>query len=122
MLDVKIRKIIYFVDAKKAYRVISVYQKIVTLCELNSTRLNLINRSYESLNDDYERSEIKIFPEEDHVFDINEFTEAQLKRFELKRAMMRETANLFGPSYIDLVGRKPKPALKKLLEKYNVRK
>ena len=122
MLDVKIRKIIYFVDAKKAYRVISIYQKIVTLCELNSTRLNLINRSYDSLNDDYERGEIRIIPEEDHVFDINEFTEAQRKRFELKQALMRETANLFGPSYIDLVGRKSKPVLKKLLEKYNVRK
>ena len=104
------------------YRVIALHQDLIILCKMDVDNLELIEQELKTvislMNDDSLVVEHPTFP----VFKEEELSEPIKESFQTQRAAMRELKKAYGPTYMDLMGKKPKPKAKAIMEKYNIKK
>ena len=104
---------------RKRYRVVAIAENNITLCEMDIEQFSLSQIDKKVLFSLLFSDELAITEEETIVFDKEQLKDEYQKKFEEKRKMMREVLKIYGPSYMDLSGRKQKPELKAIMEKYN---
>lgn len=107
-------------DAKnKQYRVIAIVNDEITLCEMNTTKfsLSLLNKS--TLFSLIINDELILTSDEVFIFDKAKLPDEAREKFEIKQKMMSEVIKAYGPSFMDLNGRKSKDIIKEIMEKYN---
>lgn len=103
----------------KKYRVVAIVKDEITLCEMNVSyfSLSIINKN--TLISLVLNNELNIATEECVVFDKYKLPDDMRKSFEMKKNIMSEITNAYGPSFIELSGKKPKKQVKEIIKKYN---
>lgn len=102
------------------YRIISLYGKNVILCKSNSSKLEIVQLSKENLIGLFMDNECFIEKDEGMIFDYNSLPSKAQEIFKKKKKVMVETCNIYGPTYMDLSNKKPKPEIKKILKENNM--
>lgn len=104
----------------KKYRVIAIVKDEITLCEMNVTNFSLSVININTLLSLISNKEIHIENNAQNiVFDKEKLSNESRAFFELKKKVMTEIVNAYGPSFIELSGKKPKNKVKEILKKYN---
>ena len=100
--------IIYDKKNKKKYRVISIINKYVIMCEMDITKLCLYNVNIDIICNLISSKELEIVDENNYIFDINMLSDRSKKRFFTKKNIMNEIIRIYGPTYEGLLGKKSK--------------
>lgn len=109
-------------DAKMQtkYRVTTIINDKIIFCEMNVRKLVLLEHSLQVVMELILAGELIVEDENVPIFDETALTENIRERFYTKRQMMREVLDAYKPTYMGLTGKKSKPALQAILNKYSV--
>lgn len=105
--------------AQKRYRIITIIDDVLVLCEMDTTKLILLQYGREVIMDLLVNNECGIETDKFPVFDVNMLTQNAREKFEKKKCVMTEVINAYKPTFEKLCGKKTKPELHAILEKYN---
>lgn len=103
----------------KQYRVVAIVKDEVTLCEMGTSYFSLSVLSIATLCSLISTGDLLVKEEERIVVDIATLSDDMKAKFETKRQMMLEVLNAYGPTFIELNGKKPKDKVKVIMKKYN---
>ena len=118
-ISISIGDIIIDINSKIRYRVISILDTEIILCEMDITKLKLYQNNLIMILNLLDYGELYIENEDSFVFDENKLSEGIRENYIKKRAIMREVVKYYGPSYLGLLGKSHKPELDSILEKYS---
>lgn len=105
------------------YRIIAVMSgKYLYLCELDISKLNIIMISYIGAVEKITKGEVTLLPKENSFIDYDNIPQKYLEKLEIKKKLIEDVEKLYGPTFIDLCGTKPKPELKNIYLKHGVSK
>ena len=121
-ISISIGDIIIDINSKIRYRVISILDTEIILCEMDITKLKLYQNNLIMILNLLDYGELYIENEDSFVFDENKLSEGIRENYIKKRAIMREVVKYYGPSYLGLLGKSHKPELDSILEKYSYSK
>lgn len=105
---------------EKRYRVVAIVNDEVTLCEMDTSKFSLSLLNKQTLFELVGNGELEIEKEDIFVFDKEKLPDEHKEKFEIKQKMMMEVISTYGPSYIELSGRKTKNDIKRIMNKYNM--
>lgn len=111
------------VDFKKdkQYRIIAIVDNVLTLCEMNTMKFNLIQIDQTVLLTLIDNGDCHNIVDNDHyVVDEKTLIPSLKEKFHMYKTMFNDVVKEYGPSYIDLCGKKSKQKVEELLEKYQV--
>lgn len=120
--NISIGCIIENTDTNTRYRLIGLNDKDAVMCQMDITKLVFVVISAMQMLELIGNGVIKVQNDDDVIFNINKLSGKAREQFELKRNIMNEVNNLFGPYYTGLMSKKAKPELKDILLKYNYSK
>lgn len=120
--NISIGCIIENTDTNTRYRLIGLNDKDAVMCQMDITKLVFVVISAMQMLELIGNGVIKVQNDDDVIFNINKLSGKAREQFELKRNIMNEVNNLFGPYYAGLMSKKAKPELKDILLKYNYSK
>ena len=103
----------------KKYRVVAIVKDEITLCEMDITSFSLSIIDVKTLLSLISNGEIHIENDTAIIVDKEKLSVDNRKFFELKKKVMTEVVNAYGPSFIELNGKKPKRKIKEILKKYD---
>lgn len=116
-------KIISIKEDLSEYRVISIAGDAITLCKMNTTRFRLIQLSktqfFNLLDDD---SAVVKESEPRSIIDMDIMSDTAKESYIHKKNIINEILECYGPTYMELSGKKKKPELERILKKYDVKK
>lgn len=101
------------------HRIIAILDNSTILCEMNTTKFVLSQIESIILIDLISSNNLEIEDEKPFIYDINKLSQNSRERFELKRSIMNEVVSVYSPTFEGLTGKKSKPDLKRILNKYN---
>ncbi len=104
---------------RKNYRVVAMVKSLVTLCEMNTTKFSLMQMELSILLGLVNDTCLSITKDEEVVFDENDLNNEFKSKYLERKSIMNDVLKAFGPTYIELSGRKQKPELETILKKYN---
>ena len=110
------------IETRSLYRVLFVNSEYAVLCTVNITKLDI--RTYavsQLINKLIDESIIKL-PTENHVYDYDKLTEKQKKAYDRKKDIMDKISNAFGPDYLSLMSKEPKPVIAEILSEGHIGK
>ncbi len=116
-------KILSIKEDLSEYRVISIAGDAITLCKMNTTKFGLLQLSktqfFNLLDDD-----LAVVKESEprSVIDMDIMPDAAKESYIHKKTIINEILECYGPTYMELSGKKKKPELERILEKYDIRK
>ena len=105
-----------------SYRVIAISYGQITLCELNCSNFNLIQAEQSSLMSLINEGSISVVEDDEIVFNEDNLTNEIKEKYQKNKSLMNELLKEYGPTYMELVGRKGKPKVVELQKKYNISK
>lgn len=111
--------ILYDKDSQNSYRIISLIDDHLILCEMETTKLELQQIKYTIIADLVLSNKIEIKKDQALVYDIDQLSESVRNRYILKVHIMNDVKTAYGPSYLGLMGKSSKIELQKILAKYN---
>ena len=103
----------------KKYRVIAIVKDEITLCEMNITALSLSVLNMQTLLTLMADQKFSIYDDEKYIFIKEDLPKEAKKKFELKQKMMTEVVKAYGPSYMNMMGKKSKTTITEIIQKYN---
>lgn len=109
-------------DKNKQYRVVAVVKDEITLCEMNVSYFALSIVQQSTLFSLIMAGEVLLKDGQNIVINKDELSNDARKKFEIKKQMMLDVLNAYGPTFIELNGKKPKRKIKEILNKYNYQK
>lgn len=121
-ISISIGDIIIDINSKIRYRVISILDTEIILCEMDITKLKLYKNNLIIILNLLNDGELYIENEDSFVFDENELSEGIRENYIKKRTIMHEVVKCYGPSYLGLLGKSNKPELDSILKKYSYSK
>lgn len=104
----------------KQYRVVAVINNDITLCEMNTTKFLLSLMNKQTLFALVATGELVIKVEPPIVFNKDDLPEGFQKKFTIRQQIMNEVLKEYGPSYIELNGKKRGRTVKDIMSKYNL--
>lgn len=106
-------------EADTRYRIIYVSVNDIVLCEMDTTKFVLVSLSYMQMVELLQEHSFAISEDKGIVFDENRLSESVKTKYIRNRDMMNEVIAAYGPTFLELSGKKPKKQLYEILEKYN---
>ena len=106
-------------EADTRYRIIYVSVNDIVLCEMDTTKFVLVSLSYMQMVELLQEHSFAISEDKGIVFDENRLSESVKTKYICNRDMMNEVIAAYGPTFLELSGKKPKKQLYEILEKYN---
>lgn len=104
------------------YRVIYFHKDSVILCEMEVANLVLLEQALSTIINLITQNQIVVEKPNFTIFDVNTLSDTTKESFLTQKAAMKELVKAYGPTYMELMGKKAKPAAKKIMEKYNIKK
>ena len=119
---IEVGNIIVSKDTNIRYRVIRISENFVFLCQLDVTKLVILEYNISALLQLLMDKEliIQTDSEDDCVIDIDNMSDGAKKRYECYRNAINEIMILYHNNLAELSGKKPKPQLYAILEKYSI--
>lgn len=103
------------------YRVLHFTNDAFVLCETEISSINVFLYSAKLLFCQIETDEISIVPEESTIIvDIDSLTENEKAKFFFKKEIVDKIVDEYGPLFLDLANKKPKPLIKELVDRYQL--
>lgn len=106
-------------EADTRYRIIYVSVNDIVLCEMDITKFVLVSLSYMQMVELLQEHSFAISEDKGIVFDENRLSESVKTKYIRNRDMMNEVIAAYGPTFLELSGKKPKKQLYEIFEKYN---
>lgn len=104
------------------YRVIALQSDSAVLCQMDIDNLSLLSQSISLLLDLISQDQISVEHPTFSIFNPKTLSESVAESFAIKKKAMKELSKAYGPTYLDLMGKKAKPEAKRIMEKYNIKK
>ncbi len=117
--QIKIGSILKDKDTGKCYRLLNIVNGVCVMIEMDKGSLNISFPSFSSILDLVENEKLLIENEEEIIFDIDTLSKEDKEEFERRKKAIQEVVRLYGPSYTELVSKKPKPEIKKMISDNN---
>lgn len=109
------------VSGQLCYRIIYVSEKMCVLCKMECTYLDLIYVPTNDLMEQLFSGTARVENDEaKRVVDYENLPEPLREKFLSKRNFIRDVKAAYGPFYLDLLGKKNKSILKKIISAYNL--
>lgn len=103
------------------YLILYISDPLVCLIERNTSRLNISYYSLQKIKDGlFDGSISNLNQPERFIIDEDSLPKNVKEKFQISKAIMQEIDEAYGPSYLDLVGKKSKPVAKAIMEKYKM--
>lgn len=96
--------------------------EICIVCQINTTKLVLNYYSATDMREQIRNGYFHVVEEAPVVFDVNSMKPDERKRYEQKKALVSDVAEIYGPGYIGLLGKGKKPEVDTLLEKHQIKR
>lgn len=106
----------------KNYRVVAVSESFTTLCEMNTTKFTLLRMEVAMLLGLIHDGNLSIERDDEIVFNEGNLIDELRTKYLIRKSMMHEVLNTYGPDYMELCSKKTKPELEAILLKYNISK
>lgn len=121
-MTIEVNAIINDTEKNKRYRILYIMSKDnLVLIEMDTTKFNVfmasMNELIRGLNTRYLLSK-----DENKIVDESILTEKQKNRYKCLKSYMNEINNLFGPTYLDLIGHQKKNELEQLYKNFGFSK
>lgn len=118
-LKLSVGNIIIDTNLNKKYRVIAIVDKEITLCEMNTSKFNLLLMEFEVLFSLINDKDFQVQIEEAFIVNKNDLPDNVKEKLAQRKAMMFEIEESYGPSFMGLVATKKKPKVEAIMKKYN---
>ena len=103
------------------YRVLNIYGDTVSLCKINTNKLEIIEMKLSAILNLINQRLLVISKDDDHiVFDLNSLSENIQERYKKLKKVMNEVIKAYWPDIQRLCGKSPKPELYAILENNNI--
>ncbi len=102
------------------YRIVAICRGCFILCQMDTNKFILTPCSYQEIASDIAHKTLVAVEEEQVVFNPDDLPEKIREDYWNKQKMMNEVLDAYGPDYLDLCGKNPKPELEAILEKYSI--
>ena len=102
------------------YRLIYLHNQMVVMCEMDIDKMSLQEYTLSIILDLVSQGRLVVETEDSIVFNADALSETLKEKFEKKRQMMNRVSKEYGPTYLGLMGKKPKPLVKELIKEYNL--
>lgn len=103
------------------YLILYISDQLVCLIERNTTKLNISYYSLQKIKDGlFDGSISNLDQPERFIIDEDSLPKNVKEKFQISKAIMQEIDEAYGPSYLDLVGKKSKPVAKAIMENYKM--
>ncbi|MBQ7348007.1 MAG: DDE-type integrase/transposase/recombinase [Clostridia bacterium] len=103
------------------YRVLHFTNDAFVLCETEISSINIFLYSAKLLFCQIETEEMLIVPEKNSkIVQVESFTETQKAKFFFKKEIVDRIVTEYGPLFLDLTNKKPKPVVKELIDQYHI--
>lgn len=103
------------------YRVIFIGQDNIVLCQLDTDKLVLDEYNQNIILTMLSQGQIQAQHLEVPLFDVTMLSEENKKGFLNKKAAMQKLTAAYGPTYLELATRKPKPDTKQIMADHNLK-
>ena len=103
------------IKSNKRYRLLNIIQCNCILFEMDNTGMHFLTVSFDSILNMINNNDCLIEEEDNIIFDINSFPDEVKEEFEKNKKAMQEVIRLYGPMYIELATKKPKPEIEKII-------
>ena len=103
------------IKSNKRYRLLNIIQCNCVLFEMDNTGMHFLTVSFDSILNMINNNDCLIEEEDNIIFDINSFPDEVKEEFEKNKKAMQEVIRLYGPMYIELATKKPKPEIEKII-------
>ena len=107
----------------KAYRIIYISSPTIVLCRMNIEKLDIAEYDLQAIRTGVLNGDINVITDNDNqVVDISKLSEKEAEAYQVKSSIIKEIVKNYGPAYLDLMGKKHKEPISKILQKYNLKK
>lgn len=117
--QIKIGDILKDEETGEHYRLLNIVNGVCVMINIDKESFDISLPSFSSILDLLGNEEISIEHEDNVLFDINVLDEKKRAEFERRKKTMSEIVRLYGPTYIGLTGKKPKPDVKRIIDENN---
>lgn len=104
------------------FRVLYDDGKMCIVCQINTTKLVINYYSATDLREQIRNNYFSVIEETPIVLNIDAMKPDERKRFEAKKAIVKEITNIYGPTFIGLTGKFKRPEVNAILEKYDIKR
>ena len=110
------------VGAKK-FRVLHFSNDSYVLCQMETPSINIFSYSAKFLFHQIEIKQLTIIPEESPIIvDLDSLSEKEKESFFSKKEIVDKIVAQYGPLFLDLANKRPKPFIKELTDHYHIAK
>lgn len=102
------------------YRILGIYSELVTVCDANSSKLDIFYVSINDLLAKIRNSEVLILEEKEIVIDYGLLPKTEKDKVDIQIEFLNKIVDYYGPSYSGLIGKASKPYLEQLKKTYNI--
>lgn len=107
----------------KAYRIIYILSTNIVLCRMNIEKLDIAEYDLQAIRTGVLNGDINVITDNDNqVVDISKLSEKEAEAYQVKSSIIKEIVKNYGPAYLDLMGKKHKEPISKILQKYDLKK
>lgn len=104
------------------FRVLYDDGKMCIVCQINTTKLVINYYSATDLREQVRNNYFSVIEETPIVLNIDAMKPDERKRFEAKKAIVKEITDIYGPTFIGLTGKFKRPEVNAILEKYDIKR
>jgi len=106
---------------EKQFRIICLSEVSAVLCQMEISRLNIVEYDFQMLLSDLENGEVALVNDTGtRIVDISKLSPEQSKMFTTKKTVVTKVAELAGPDYRYLIGYHKKPEIDLLLNEVGI--
>lgn len=106
----------------KKYRIVSIYNDYVELCEMEIKQFKIAAHIQKSILNLLANGDVSLENDREVIFDKNKLPEKARNEYQRKKRMMNDVIKMYFPTFSKMTGRKAKPELKKIMLSYNIPK
>ena len=108
---------------KSIYRIIYISSPSIVLCQMDIQKLNIAEYDLRSIRTGITNGDINVIPDNDsQVIDPDSMSEKGAESYRIKSEIIKEINRSYGPTYLELMGKKHKETISEILQKYDLKK
>lgn len=116
----KVGNILRDKETGNRYRIISISQNTIILCELDTEKLNLVDNDCAIVLELLSDNEISLDEDkDDFIFDINVLSDTLKSKYEARKKVISEVMRVYESRLMDLMGKASKSELQDILKRYS---
>ena len=103
------------------YRVIAIQNDVIVLCEMDIDKLSLIDYNLNIALELIAQNQLEVQRPTFRIFDESMLSDETREKFLKKKSAMQDLAKTYGPTFLELASKKPKPVVKEIMKKYDIK-